>query len=358
MPKVSIIIPVYNGEKYLKQCLDSLLNQTLSDIEIICINDNSKDGSLDILKSYADIDKRLRIINSEINQGQSVSRNIGIENAKSDYIMFIDQDDWYDITACQKAFEQISQNHNDFVIFNLWHHWEEENRHYIDEKRLKPFAEVINNPEIKPYEVNTNIFVSAYIWCEIFSKEFLTKNNIRFFTEKQADDVPFFIHAMVSAESVSVINEPLYHYRRYKESTTSIRTDLWESLFTARNKAYNFVMQSPHKESFINPFIVYYITTMLHWYKSFTDADKTIKKDFYNKLRSKFLFINKIYSKNIKLIRKQINYSLYRRIINENWTLYCITEFMHKMLSFRESGDKTCYCLMLLGRKIIFRKKY
>ena len=356
MPKVSVIIPVYNGEKYLAQCLDSIVKQTLSDIEVLCVNDCSKDGSLEILEAYAKKDNRIKIINSDKNVGQSISRNIAIEQAAADYIMFIDQDDWYDLTVCEKAYNQISKNQNDFVIFNLWHHWEDKDKHYIDVNRLKPFNEVLNEPSIKPYELGKNIFVSAYIWCEIFSKEFLNKNNIRFFKEKQADDVPFFVHSMVTAESISIINEPLYHYRRYSNSTTTVRTDLWESLFSAREKAYKFVIESPRCKQFINPYLVYYITSMLNWYKSFTDIDESIKEAFYNKLRSKFIFIRDNYKMNVTLIKRDINYKLFSRIVRENWTMYRATEFLHKMLSFRESGDKTCYCLMLLGRKIIFRK--
>ena len=357
MSKVSVIIPVYNGEKYLKTCLDSVVNQTLQDIEIICVNDCSTDKSLDILNSYAEKDNRIKIINSTENQGQSISRNIAIERAEADYIMFIDQDDWYELVTCQKAYEQIIKNKNDFVIFNLWHHWDDIGKVYQDKARLKPFSEVINEPNIKPYELNTNIFVSAYIWCEIFSKDFLNKNNIRFFKEKQADDVPFFIHAMTVADSISIIDEPLYHYRRYTESTTSVRTDLWKSLFIARKNAFDFVLKSKNSEHFINSFIVYYVTTMLHWYKSFTDIDKSIKKDFYIELRKIFKYIKKNYSLNLKQVIKYIDYNMYKRIVFENWYLYCLHEFCRKVYSFRESGDKTCYCLMLLGMKIIIHKK-
>ena len=93
MPKVSVIIPVYNVEKYLRECLDSVVNQTIKDIEIICVNDGSTDGSLDILNEYCSNDDRFVIINQE-NQGLSVARNNGLNSASGDYIAFIDSDDY------------------------------------------------------------------------------------------------------------------------------------------------------------------------------------------------------------------------------------------------------------------------
>ena len=95
MAKISIIVPVYNTEKFLEKCLNSLINQTLKDIEIICINDGSTDNSLQILEKFANKDKRIQIIN-QTNSGPSIARNIGIKKAVGEYIGFVDSDDWVD----------------------------------------------------------------------------------------------------------------------------------------------------------------------------------------------------------------------------------------------------------------------
>ena len=150
MSKVSVIMPVYNGERYLRKCIESVLNQTLKDIELICINDCSIDSSYSILQEYAQNDSRLKIINSEENLGQSISRNLGINSAKSPYIMFIDQDDWYELEACEKAYNQILQNKNDFVIFKLRYQSADGSRNYIDNDRILPFQDVKNCADIKP----------------------------------------------------------------------------------------------------------------------------------------------------------------------------------------------------------------
>ena len=110
MTKVSIIVPVYNVEKYLKRCLESLVNQTLKDIEIICVNDGSTDGSLAILNEYVRNDDRIVVINQE-NSGQSVARNRGIDVAKGEYIGFVDSDDW----VCEDYFERL---HNSAIQNN------------------------------------------------------------------------------------------------------------------------------------------------------------------------------------------------------------------------------------------------
>lgn len=112
MPKISVIVPVYNTEAYLDKCLTSLINQTLSDIEIICINDGSTDNSLNILEKYAKEDSRIKIITQE-NSGQSIARNNGIKNATSEYIGFIDSDDYIDLEFYEKLYNAAKNNDAD-----------------------------------------------------------------------------------------------------------------------------------------------------------------------------------------------------------------------------------------------------
>lgn len=119
MAKVGIIIPVFNMAHLLEEGLNSIRNQTLEDIEIICINDCSTDNSLDILYKYQKQDPRFVIINLEQNKGTGYARNIGIENATADYIMFFDPDDLYVKEACEKAYNKIRQNDDDIVFFNF-----------------------------------------------------------------------------------------------------------------------------------------------------------------------------------------------------------------------------------------------
>lgn len=116
MAKVSIIIPVYNTENYLKKCLDSVVNQTLEDIEIICINDGSTDRSLGILNDYAQKYSKIIVINQE-NKGVSEARNEGIEKASGEYIMFLDSDDYFQPQACETAYNSVNSSDYDLGIF-------------------------------------------------------------------------------------------------------------------------------------------------------------------------------------------------------------------------------------------------
>lgn len=124
MPKISIIIPVYNTEKYLSRCLDSAINQTLKDIEIICVNDGSTDNSLDILKEYAAKDNRIKII-SKGNEGAAITRNIGINVATGEYIGFIDSDDYVDLDY----FEELYSNAPQYDVIRGIRVINKENRH-------------------------------------------------------------------------------------------------------------------------------------------------------------------------------------------------------------------------------------
>ena len=117
MPKISIIVPVYNVEKYLSTCLDSLINQTLKDIEIICVNDGSTDNSLNILNEYAKNDPRIIVINKE-NSGPGACRNLGIEKATGEYIQFADSDDWIEKETCEICYQKAIEYNVNMLSFN------------------------------------------------------------------------------------------------------------------------------------------------------------------------------------------------------------------------------------------------
>ena len=118
MPVISVIIPVYNAEKYLEKCLNSVIKQTLKDIEIICINDGSTDGSLNILQKYSEKDKRFIIIDQK-NSGQSVARNKGLSVAKGEFIGFVDSDDWIDDDFYEKLYDAAIEYKADIAAGNI-----------------------------------------------------------------------------------------------------------------------------------------------------------------------------------------------------------------------------------------------
>ena len=124
--KVSVVMPVYNVQEYLSQCLDSIINQTYKNIEVICINDGSTDNSIYVLKEYAKLDDRIKIFSQE-NQGQGISRNKGIKYAKGEYILFVDPDDWIEITAIEKIIMAFKKTNAKVLQFDFLTYLEESN---------------------------------------------------------------------------------------------------------------------------------------------------------------------------------------------------------------------------------------
>lgn len=216
MPKISVIIPVYNVEKYLCECLDSVINQTLQDIEIICINDGSKDGSLDILKEYAKNDNRIVLIDKE-NEGVGKTRNVGIDKASGEFVCFIDPDDIY---PTQDILESLYVN-------------AKENQVLICGGEFACFTNT--NPQLTQNYTNTlsgYLFDSNQIICYkdyqfdygyhrfIYNREFLIRNNIYYPNYKRFQDPPFFVKAMIIARYFYAIDKITYGYRRGHNKVT------------------------------------------------------------------------------------------------------------------------------------------
>lgn len=215
MAKVSIIIPVYNMEKYLRQSLDSVINQTLQDLEIICINDGSCDSSLEILKEYAEKDNRIKIINQE-NQGQGIARNNGIEIATGEYLGFVDPDDWIEPDMYEKAYKTLKDNNLDFVEISFAKHYE--NKVVKKETRLPiPNKKIYNTLDYPSFIFNNDKMTAC---DKVYKTDFIKKNNIRFRKGQFAEDQIFVVKVRCLAKKSLYINEALYHYRILSSSIT------------------------------------------------------------------------------------------------------------------------------------------
>ncbi len=215
MVKVSVIVPVYNVEKYLSECLESLISQTLKDIEIICVNDGSTDSSLAILKNFASKDSRIKIIDKQ-NEGVSVARNIGIEVATGQYLMFVDSDDYLIENACEKALNTIEHDGSDICIFS----------HYdlVDEKLVKSG---VNKDIVKAQNKNNQAYTdfSINIWDKIYNRNFLITNSIKFIPNlKTSEDVIFNFVCQFNNSKVSYSTEPLYVYRLTSENSATSKS--------------------------------------------------------------------------------------------------------------------------------------
>lgn len=225
MPNVSIIIPVYNVEHYLREALDSVVNQTLSDIEIICIDDCSTDGSYKILQEYAANDNRFILLCNDENRGIGFTRNVGMKRATGEYMMFLDPDDWFELDACERAYNQISKNNDDVVFFNSQTCDEDGNLISVD-KKLKPYKKYLDGRSFSLKKIKKN-FIKGKIacWSRIYNTEFMRKHDIYFPEVRRSEDVEFSIKIYLEAEKVSVANFTLLNYRKISYSPDKHRLD-------------------------------------------------------------------------------------------------------------------------------------
>ena len=249
MIKVSVIVPVYNVENYLKDCLDSIINQTLKDIEIVCVNDGSTDSSLAILQEYARNDKRIKVIDSQ-NKGSSAARNIGIDIAQGDYIGFVDSDDWIDLNYYETLYKAaVSQNAD---IARTCYDYNYKNK-VVEEKQFNDVIHtaVNNNRNLK---INEH---SVVIWNAIYKNRFLKSNNIRLFENLSCSvDVTFTAQTtFLSTKTIPVIGT-YYHHRDDVPNQLSLLT-LHKIKTSALASSYviDFINSIPaQKEDYIEAF--------------------------------------------------------------------------------------------------------
>lgn len=216
-PKISIIVPVYNSEKYLKQCLDSLFAQTLKDIEIIAINDGSTDDSLKILQSYSN--PNLKIINQE-NKGISLTRQVGVKNSTGDYIGFCDNDDFVVPEMFEKLYNKAQESDADIVFCNYAD--TDENGNIIEDKNL--FLKSKRKPILDKLAENKNLSTLDYKelakislpWLKLYKRKIFDNFSIKYPKANTAEDICLSFQTYAAAKTFAVVPENLYFYRQRK----------------------------------------------------------------------------------------------------------------------------------------------
>lgn len=269
--RFSIIIPVYNVERYLRDCLDSVLNQTFSDWEAVCVNDGSTDGSADILEEYLEKDNRFKVI-TQPNAGLSAARNTGINVAKGDYILFLDSDDWIETNAL----EVLSKNLNgeDILCFS--------GRRFIEETNQYNHADVLVE---KSYETgmdyyNENAllhrdFAFVCVVLRVYKRIFLIDNELRFKDGIYHEDNLFTPIVCYYAKNVKQISACLYDYRvRSSSITTTTNGKRLTDLLTTAN---DLVVFFTSKQGFDKTVIYRAITH--HYQVVLQNANKTELKE-------------------------------------------------------------------------------
>ena len=305
MVKVSVIIPVYKVEEYLPKCLESLINQTLKDIEIIVVNDGSPDNSEKIIKEYSKKDKRVVYIKKE-NGGQGSARNLGLKKARGEYISFIDSDDWIDNDMLESMYNKAKENASDIVMCGYKN---------VSSKGIEEvFIDKNIEKEFKNNSLN-KFFLTAMVWDKIYKKEFLINSKIEFIEDKVwYEDLEYSVTLISLTDKIDFVNKPFYNYL-IREQSTMRNTNIIKNLdliiifdgiidFYKNNNLYDKYYE---ELEFIA--IDHFSSGMIRVIKSkgnikdkravLKEYDKYLRKHFYNLKNNKYL-IN--FSKNRRII--------------------------------------------------------
>lgn len=232
--KVSVIIPVYNAQDYLHDCLDSLGNQTLREIEIICVDDGSTDDSRKILKEYAQKDNRVKVIHQE-NGGAGAARNNGLRHAAGEFLSFLDADDFFEPNMLEEAVSAAEQYQADFVVFNS-------DQYHMDKKSFVATPWALRVREIPPYmpfsyrQLTGNVFKTfvGWAWDKLYRRSFVLSHNLWFQEQRTTNDMLFVFSALVVAKRIAVVNKVFAHQRKGSSQTLSVtREKSWHCFYDA-----------------------------------------------------------------------------------------------------------------------------
>ena len=283
MTKVSVVIPVYNVEDYLEECLESVINQTLKDIEIICINDGSTDNSLNILEAYAENDNRIKIFSQE-NSGLSASRNHGKKLSQGEYIYFIDSDDYLELNALEKLYDMAMSLDLDILIFKLIN--------FDDGTHEKYTSDYYEMSFLKPYEgKNFNyenigeiiLDVAVSIPGKLFKNSLIS--SMKFSEGLIFEDNLFFAEAMLKAKRVSFLDKHFYNRRIRNDSITTTKTIKFADMIVISNKIMDLLKEFGVYNQFKKRFLEKKIYAT---YNRFSQVDEVYKEEFFKRIQEDF----------------------------------------------------------------------
>ena len=268
-PKITIIIPVYNVEQYLRQCLDSVVNQTMREIQIICVNDGSPDNSRSILQEYADKDSRIEIID-KTNGGISSARNAAYPHIRGKYTLFIDSDDWLELDLCEKTYQKSEITGAEMTVF-----------FYSKEQDGSCPMSHISLQDKVTIEDKLPVLTHPTAWSKLWRTDFLLDNKLYFPEGLVWEDNLVHWQAVTLAEKISVLPEQLYHYRFRPASIMQISENSMQ-VIPIYSKIYEFLLESGYYATYREEFIL----RKLHvWCRHYSFLPTTMKPRFAAMIR-------------------------------------------------------------------------
>ena len=312
--KVSVIIPVYNAEKYLRQCMDSIICQSLEDIQIICVDDGSTDTSPEILRYYQNIDDRIQIITQK-NQYAGVARNNGLKFARGKYVMFWDSDDFFEKNALEELYNRAEDTGADIVVCNSYAYDDEFRCDMdwglsVDEDSI-PCKGVF--PARSCADRLFQIFVAS-CWDKLFRRSFIDDNGLKYRDSRVAEDINFVFIGLCLSDKISFINKKLIHYRKFNDnSLENSKAGSWQYTISMFDDFYDELCKreliDSYKRSFDNFIIDHFsaVLSMLGDYDAYIDMcnilkDRVIVRYGLDKRNKPYFFSEYLYNRMQKLI--------------------------------------------------------
>lgn len=283
MVKVSVVIPVYNVEKYLEECLKSIINQSLNDIEIICINDGSTDNSLAILEEYENRDSRIRIISQE-NAGISCARNNGLSLSNGKYVYFMDSDDILEESALEELYE-LSEKHNlDLTIFKMINFYDDSRKEYSSPHYEMYFLRHVANKVFNYENIKSSFLdISVTLGGKFFKHDLI--RGMEFPKGLIFEDNPFFIKAFLNSHRVYFYNKHLYKKRYRNESITKTFNLKFADVIPIANMIWDISKNSGFHDELQLPILNRKIKKT---FNRFALVDDIYKEEFFNRIKEDF----------------------------------------------------------------------
>ena len=270
-PKVTIVIPVYNVEQYLRQCLDSVVNQTMRAIQIICVNDGSPDGSRAILQEYADRDPRVEIIDKP-NGGLSSARNAAYPAIGGKYVLFLDSDDWWALDLCEKTYQKAEETGAQMTFFNF----QLEGLARFEPREFPPGDKTTVEEKVSLLDYPAACF-------KLWRTDFLLDNKLYFPVGLTCEDHLVHWQAITQANKISVVPERLYHYRQRTTSIMGTRKKKhMMDIVPIYNRIQEYLLESGYYTAYRDKFIE---TKLIIWRRVHIFLSVSLKREFAAKIR-------------------------------------------------------------------------
>ena len=312
MPKVSIIVPVYNVERYVEKCLQTLINQTLKDIEIIVVNDGSTDNSRNIINEYAGNFPNLIKCYDKENGGLSDARNYGMQFARGDYIAFLDSDDYVELDMYEKMYNKAIEENSDMVECDFI--WE-----YPDKK-------VIDTGIVYDNKKDMITYARVVAWNKLIKRELIEKANVSYPKGLRYEDIEFFYKMVPYYNKVSFVKEPLVHYIQRDSSISNVQNERTKEIFDVLDNSINYYKEKNLFDEYKDELEYTYARILLcsSLYRMIKIENKDIRKELLNQTWDKLNTTFPDWKKNPILKKDKSKKNLYMRSVNKvTYKIYC-----------------------------------